>query len=185
MSVADVAIVGAGAVGCAMARRFTLEGASVVLLERSADLLSGASKGNSAILHTGFDAPPAASSFAACRPAMRNISRSARVSIYHCSRPARWWSPGPRPNAPHSTGSKRRPRRTASTMSGGSRRKKFGLTNRSCQSARSKRCWCRANTSSTRGRHFWLICSRPRHTAPKSHLPRSCFPVISTAGPGR
>ncbi len=58
MSIADVAIIGAGAVGCAMARRFTLEGASVVLLERSADLLSGASKGNSAILHTGFDAPP-------------------------------------------------------------------------------------------------------------------------------
>jgi len=58
MFVADVAIVGAGAVGCAMARRFTLEGASVILLERGADLLSGASKGNSAILHTGFDAPP-------------------------------------------------------------------------------------------------------------------------------
>jgi glycerol-3-phosphate dehydrogenase len=58
MSVADVAIIGAGAVGCAMARRFTLEGASIVLLERAADLLSGASKGNSAILHTGFDAPP-------------------------------------------------------------------------------------------------------------------------------
>lgn len=58
MPVADVAIVGAGAVGCAMARRFTLEGAKVVLLERGADLLSGASKGNSAILHTGFDAPP-------------------------------------------------------------------------------------------------------------------------------
>ena len=58
MSVADVAIVGAGAVGCAMARRFALEGARVILLERGADLLSGASKGNSAILHTGFDAPP-------------------------------------------------------------------------------------------------------------------------------
>lgn len=58
MSVADVAIVGAGAVGCAMARRFTLEGAKVVLLERGTDLLSGASKGNSAILHTGFDAQP-------------------------------------------------------------------------------------------------------------------------------
>ena len=58
MSVADVAIVGAGAVGCAMARRFALEGAKVVLLERGADLLSGASKANSAILHTGFDAPP-------------------------------------------------------------------------------------------------------------------------------
>jgi glycerol-3-phosphate dehydrogenase len=58
MSVADVAIVGAGVVGCAMARRFALEGAKVVLLERGADLLSGASKANSAILHTGFDAPP-------------------------------------------------------------------------------------------------------------------------------
>ncbi|WP_045837640.1 NAD(P)/FAD-dependent oxidoreductase [Hyphomicrobium sp. 99] len=58
MSVADVAIVGAGVVGCAIARRFTLQGAKVVLLERGADLLSGASKANSAILHTGFDAPP-------------------------------------------------------------------------------------------------------------------------------
>ncbi|MBS0233218.1 MAG: NAD(P)/FAD-dependent oxidoreductase [Proteobacteria bacterium] len=58
MSMADVAIVGAGAVGSAMARRFTLEGARVILLERGADLLPGASKGNSAILHTGFDAPP-------------------------------------------------------------------------------------------------------------------------------
>jgi glycerol-3-phosphate dehydrogenase len=57
MSVADVAIIGAGAVGCAMARRFTLEGARVIVLERGADLLGGASKGNSAILHTGFDAP--------------------------------------------------------------------------------------------------------------------------------
>lgn len=55
----DVAIIGAGVVGCAMARRFTLEGAKVLLLEKGADILSGASKGNSAILHTGFDAPSA------------------------------------------------------------------------------------------------------------------------------
>lgn len=54
----DVAVIGAGVVGCAMARRFALEGARVVLLEKSTDILSGASKGNSAILHTGFDAPP-------------------------------------------------------------------------------------------------------------------------------
>ncbi|RYE01858.1 MAG: FAD/NAD(P)-binding oxidoreductase [Sphingomonadales bacterium] len=53
----DVAIIGGGVVGAAVARRFTLEGASVVLLEKGADILSGASKGNSAILHTGFDAP--------------------------------------------------------------------------------------------------------------------------------
>ncbi len=54
----DVAIIGAGVVGCAMARRFTLDGARVVLIEKGRDVLDGASKANSAILHTGFDAPP-------------------------------------------------------------------------------------------------------------------------------
>lgn len=55
----DVVVIGGGVVGCAMVRRFTLEGARVLLLEKSPDILSGASKGNSAILHTGFDAPTA------------------------------------------------------------------------------------------------------------------------------
>jgi glycerol-3-phosphate dehydrogenase len=54
---ADVAIIGAGVVGCALARRLTLDGVNVIVLEKAADVLDGASKGNSAILHTGFDAP--------------------------------------------------------------------------------------------------------------------------------
>jgi len=54
----DVAIIGAGVVGCAMARRYTLDGARVLVLEKAAEVLDGASKANSAILHTGFDAPP-------------------------------------------------------------------------------------------------------------------------------
>jgi glycerol-3-phosphate dehydrogenase len=53
----DVIIVGAGIVGCAMAREFTLHGAAVLTIEKGTDILAGASKGNSAILHTGFDAP--------------------------------------------------------------------------------------------------------------------------------
>lgn len=53
----DVAVVGAGVVGCAVARRFALAGAKVVVIEKGSDCLSGASKANSAILHTGFDAP--------------------------------------------------------------------------------------------------------------------------------
>ena len=57
-TVFDVAIIGAGVVGCAVARRFVLEGARVVIIEKAADVLDGASKANSAILHTGFDAPP-------------------------------------------------------------------------------------------------------------------------------
>ncbi|HVI51480.1 MAG TPA: NAD(P)/FAD-dependent oxidoreductase [Candidatus Sulfotelmatobacter sp.] len=54
----DACIIGGGVVGCAMARRLTLEGLRVILLERAPDILAGASKANSAILHTGFDAPP-------------------------------------------------------------------------------------------------------------------------------
>lgn len=53
----DIAVIGAGVVGCAIARAFTLDGARVVVLEKAAEVLDGASKANSAILHTGFDAP--------------------------------------------------------------------------------------------------------------------------------
>ena len=53
----DVAVIGAGIVGCALARRLTLDGARVVVLEQAAEVLDGASKGNSGLLHTGFDAP--------------------------------------------------------------------------------------------------------------------------------
>ena len=54
----DVIVIGAGIVGCAVTRRFTLEGAHVAIVEKASDILDGASKANSAILHTGFDAPP-------------------------------------------------------------------------------------------------------------------------------
>lgn len=54
----DVAVVGGGIVGAAVARRFAIEGARVILVEKADDVLDGASKANSAILHTGFDAPP-------------------------------------------------------------------------------------------------------------------------------
>lgn len=51
-----VVIVGGGVVGCAIARRFALCGVSVLLLEKGKDILSGASKANSALLHTAYDA---------------------------------------------------------------------------------------------------------------------------------
>ncbi len=50
-------MIGGGVIGCAITRRFALLGAKTLLLERGSDILSGASKANSAILHTGFDAP--------------------------------------------------------------------------------------------------------------------------------
>jgi glycerol-3-phosphate dehydrogenase len=53
----DIIVIGGGVVGCAITRKFALAGASTLLLERGRDILSGASKANSAILHSGFDAP--------------------------------------------------------------------------------------------------------------------------------
>ena len=53
----DIAIIGGGVVGCAILREMTLCGHKALLVERAPDLLDGASKANSAILHTGFDAP--------------------------------------------------------------------------------------------------------------------------------
>ena len=54
----DVIVIGAGVVGCAVARHFTLHGAKTLVVEKGADILAGASKGNTALLHNGFDAPP-------------------------------------------------------------------------------------------------------------------------------
>ena len=54
----DVAVVGAGVVGCAVARHLALAGATVVVLDRATDVGDGTSKANTAVLHTGFDTDP-------------------------------------------------------------------------------------------------------------------------------
>ena len=54
----DVVVVGAGVVGCAVARELALRPWRVALLDASDDVGDGTSKANTAILHTGFDAAP-------------------------------------------------------------------------------------------------------------------------------
>jgi glycerol-3-phosphate dehydrogenase len=54
----DVAVVGAGVVGCAIARTLARRGATVALLEAAGDVGTGTSKANTALLHTGYDAKP-------------------------------------------------------------------------------------------------------------------------------
>jgi glycerol-3-phosphate dehydrogenase len=54
----DVAIVGAGVVGCAIARELSRFELRVTLLEAGSDVGAGTSKANTALLHTGFDAKP-------------------------------------------------------------------------------------------------------------------------------
>lgn len=54
----DVAVVGGGVVGCAVARLLSQHRLRVVMLEARSDVGAGTSKANTAILHTGFDATP-------------------------------------------------------------------------------------------------------------------------------
>ena len=56
--VADLAVVGAGVVGCAVAAAATRAGHRVVVLEAGPDVGAGTSKANTALWHTGFDAKP-------------------------------------------------------------------------------------------------------------------------------
>jgi len=54
----DVAIIGAGCIGAAIARELSKTHASVVVLEAADDVCQGATKGNSGIVHAGFDDTP-------------------------------------------------------------------------------------------------------------------------------
>jgi len=54
----DVAVIGAGVVGAAIARELARYRLRCLLLDAAADLGTGTSKANTAILHTGFDAKP-------------------------------------------------------------------------------------------------------------------------------
>lgn len=54
----DVAIIGAGVVGSAVARELSRYHADICVIEREEDVCNGTSKANSAIIHAGFDATP-------------------------------------------------------------------------------------------------------------------------------
>lgn len=54
----DVAIIGAGVTGCAIARELSRYRLSTCVIEREEDVCCGTSKANSAIIHAGYDAHP-------------------------------------------------------------------------------------------------------------------------------
>jgi len=54
----DVVVIGAGVVGCAIARELARYRLRCALLDAADDVGTGTSKANTAILHTGFDAKP-------------------------------------------------------------------------------------------------------------------------------
>ena len=58
MKKTDVVIIGAGAVGSALARELSKYQLDVTVVEKNSDLGGDSSKSNSAIIHTGYDAAP-------------------------------------------------------------------------------------------------------------------------------
>ena len=58
MKKTDVVFIGAGAVGCAVARELSIYLIDVLVVDQRDDIGGNASKSNSAIIHTGYDATP-------------------------------------------------------------------------------------------------------------------------------
>ena len=54
----DVLVIGAGAAGCAIARELSKYRIKILVVDKNEDVGGEASKSNSAIIHTGYDAPP-------------------------------------------------------------------------------------------------------------------------------
>lgn len=54
----DVVIIGAGVIGCSIARELSRLKLKVCVLEKESDVAAGTTKANSAIVHAGFDAKP-------------------------------------------------------------------------------------------------------------------------------
>ncbi len=54
----DIAIIGAGVTGCAIARELSRYKAKICVIDRCEDVCCGTSKANSAIIHAGYDAEP-------------------------------------------------------------------------------------------------------------------------------
>ena len=54
----DVLIVGAGAVGCAIARELSRNRLRIAVLEKECDVAAGTSGRNSAVVHAGFNNKP-------------------------------------------------------------------------------------------------------------------------------
>src|SRR4030042_4089639 len=57
-AVCDVAVIGGGIVGSALLRELSRYELRLLLLEREGDLAEGISKGNSGVIHAGFNVPP-------------------------------------------------------------------------------------------------------------------------------
>lgn len=55
MFMKDIAIIGAGVVGCSIARELSKYKLDIIVLDKNEDICEGVSKANSGIIHGGFN----------------------------------------------------------------------------------------------------------------------------------
>jgi len=111
----DVAVIGAGVVGCAIARELARYEVSVVVLERSGDVGNGTSKANTAILHTGFDCVPGSLESSLVSRGYHLLGAYAEEAGIALERTGDYSWPGTTSSRRPSHHCKKRPRRMATT----------------------------------------------------------------------
>lgn len=80
----DIAIVGAGITGCAIARQLARFDLSICVVEAANDIALGASKANGGLVHAGYDPAPGHGKVAGQRPwlrAVRYVGAGAGLSV--------------------------------------------------------------------------------------------------------
>ena len=70
----DVAIIGAGCIGGAVARELSRYDLHTIVLESADDVSQGATKGNSGIVHAGYDDKPGSLHAKFCWPGNQMVS---------------------------------------------------------------------------------------------------------------
>ena len=79
----DIIIIGAGGIGCAIARELSRYKLSITVLEKECDIAAGASGRNSAVVHAGFNNKPGSLMSRLCVEGNRGFEDLCRE---HCKR---------------------------------------------------------------------------------------------------
>ncbi len=79
----DVVIVGAGAVGCAIARELSRYQLKIAVFEKESDVAAGTSGRNSAVVHAGFNNKPGSLMAKFCVEGNEALKACARSWMFH------------------------------------------------------------------------------------------------------
>ena len=93
----DVIIIGAGAVGCAIARELSFYDLKICVLEKEADVAAGTSGRNSAVVHAGFNNKPGSLMAKLCVAGNEGMEALCRRFGITDERDFRWMCPMKKP----------------------------------------------------------------------------------------